>query len=73
MADCIDVDQLRSWTVRLQTSANTIAPKRRAVCTMLDRSRGGSTNDGQDVRYGGCSIDRTRLTLRLGGGPATDP
>ena len=73
MADRIDIEHLKTWIGRQQARANTIMPKRRAACTMLNRSRGGSTNDGQDVRYGGCSIDGTRLTLRLGGGPATDP
>jgi hypothetical protein len=53
MADRIEVDQLSRWTGRPQTSANTITPKRRVLCSMLDRSRCGSTNDGQHVQDSG--------------------
>jgi hypothetical protein len=69
MADRIEVDQLSRWTGRPQTRANTITPKRRVLCTMLDRSRCGSTNDGQHVQDSGYSIGRTQSPLRLGGCP----
>jgi hypothetical protein len=71
MADRIDIEHLRTWIGRQQARANTIMPQRRAACTMLNRSRGGSINDGQDAWCSRYSIDRTRSTLRLGGCSAT--